>query len=68
MAKWGTKNPPQKCGRYLVTIEFFGSRQVRQADRYEYPKGNWLWGLLPSGTLSDKEVIAWQKCPDPYRE
>ena len=39
MAKWGTKNPPQKKGRYLVTIETSFGRQVRQADRFEYPKG-----------------------------
>lgn len=49
MAKWGTKNPPQKKGRYLVTIETSFGRQVRQADRCEYPKGNWTWNVLPSG-------------------
>jgi hypothetical protein len=65
---WGTKNPPKKEGRYLITYIFGHSRQVRQADRYEYPKGNWLWHLLPSGTASDKEVVAWQKCPEPYKE
>ncbi len=66
MAKWGTKNPPQKKGRYLVTIETSFGRQVRQADRYEYPKGNWIWDVLPSGSTVD--VVAWQKCPEPYRE
>jgi hypothetical protein len=66
MAKWGTKNLPQKKGRYLVTIETSFGRQVRQADRYEYPKGNWIWNVLPSGSTVD--VIAWQKCPEPYRE
>jgi hypothetical protein len=66
MAKWGTKNPPQKKGRYLVTIETSFGRQVRQADRYEYPKENWIWNVLPSGSTVD--VIAWQKCPEPYRE
>lgn len=66
MAKWGTKNPPQKKGRYLVTIETSFGRQVRQADRYEYPKGNWIWNVLPSGSTVD--VVAWQKCPEPYRE
>lgn len=66
MAKWGTKNPPKKKGRYLVTIETSFGRQVRQADRYEYPKGNWIWDVLPSGSTVD--VIAWQKCPEPYRE
>lgn len=65
MAKWGTKNPPQKKGRYLVTIETSFGRQVRQADRYEYPKGNWIWNVLPRGSTVD--VIAWQKCPEPYR-
>lgn len=68
MAKWGINNPPKKSGRYLITLVVrFGGRQVRQADRYEYPKDNWLWGLLPSGTASDSEVIAWQKCPEPYK-
>lgn len=65
MAKWGTKNPPQKKGRYLVTIETSFGRQVRQADRCEYPKENWTWNVLPSGSTVD--VIAWQKCPEPYR-
>nr|DAZ72297.1 MAG TPA: hypothetical protein [Caudoviricetes sp.] len=65
MAKWGTKNPPQKKGRYLVTIETSFGRQVRQADRCEYPNGNWTWNVLPSGSTVD--VIAWQKCPEPYR-
>lgn len=65
MAKWGTKNPPQKKGRYLVTIETSFGRQVRQADRYEYPKGNWIWNVLPRGSTVD--VIAWQKYPEPYR-
>ena len=64
MAKWGTKNPPQKKGRYLVTIETSFGRQVRQADRYEYPKGNWIWNVLPSGSTVD--VIAWLNCPEPY--
>ena len=66
MAKWGTKNPPRKKGRYLVTLVTSFGRQVRQADRYEYPQGNWIWVLLPSGTACDKDVIAWQKCPEPY--
>lgn len=63
MAKWGTKNPPKKRGRYLVTYQ----GTVRQADRCEYPKGNWYWCILPSGNVSDREVIAWQKCPKPYK-
>lgn len=66
MAKWGTGNPPNKSGRYLVTYKFGNSRQVRQADRVEYPKGNWYWILLPSGTATS-EVVAWQKCPEPYK-
>ena len=67
MAKWATGVPPKKSGQYLVTYQFglFG-RQVRQADRVEYPKGNWYWSLLPSGSVSDKDIIAWQKCPEPY--
>lgn len=67
MARWGIKDPPKRKGRYLVTLETSFGRQVRQADRYEYPKGNWIWGLLPSGTASNEEVIAWQKCPEPYK-
>lgn len=65
MAKWKTKNPPKKKGRYLVTIDTPFGRQVWQADRCEYPKGNWTWSVLPSGATED--VIAWQKCPDPYK-
>lgn len=65
---WGTKNPPKRKGRYLVTIKTPFGNQVRQADRSEYPKDNWSWYLLPSGSASDKEVIAWQKCPEPYKE
>ena len=63
MAKWATKNPPQKSGRYLITYQGV----VRQADRHEYPKGNWHWLILPSGSASDREVTAWQKCPEPYK-
>ena len=67
MARWGTKIPPNKEGRYLVTVKTqFGSRQVRQADRREYPKGNWTWYILPSGG-STSDVVAWQKCPEPYK-
>jgi hypothetical protein len=66
MAKWGTNNPPNKKGRYLVTLNTPFGRQVRQADRHEYPQGNWTWSLLPSGSVGDKEVIAWQRCPEPY--
>ena len=66
MAKWGTKNPPNKKGMYLVTINTSFGRQVRQADRNEYPTGNWTWYVLPNG--GNAEVIAWQKCPDPYKE
>ena len=64
MAKWGTKNPPQKKGRYLVTIETSFGRQVRQAYRCEYPKRHRTWSVLPDG--SHANVIAWQKCPGPY--
>jgi len=69
MAKWATKNPPKQRGRYLITLQtgHFG-RQVRQADRSEYPKGNWHWTLLPSGRAYDNEVVAWQKCPEPYMD
>lgn len=68
MAKWATGTPTQKPGRYLVTYQagMFG-RQVRQADRTEYPKGNWHWVLLPgSNSVSERDIIAWQKCPEPY--
>ena len=66
MAQWGTKNPPNKSGRYLVTVEGSFGRQVRQADRSEYPKGNWHWYILPNGDRGN--VIAWQKCPEPYKD
>lgn len=65
MAKWATKNPPTKSGRYLVTIETSYGKQVRQADRVEYPKGNWYWSIFPSCDVTSK-VVAWQKCPAPY--
>ena len=64
MAKWGTGISPNKEGRYLVTIKTSFGRQVRQADRVEYPKGCWHWSVLPDGGSND--VIAWQKCPKPY--
>lgn len=67
MSKWATKNPPTKNGRYLVTLKTSFGNQVRQADRVEFPKGNWYWSLLPSGAAYD-EVIAWQKEPKPYVE
>lgn len=67
MAKWATGTPPQKAGRYLITLETGFGRQVRQADRCEYPKGHWSWSVLPSGSPSDREVVAWQKCPEPYK-
>jgi hypothetical protein len=66
MGKWVTKNPPQKNGRFLITLKTSFGNQVRQADRVEYPKGNWCWSILPSGTAND-EVVAWQKCPEPYK-
>lgn len=64
MAKWATNNPPKKRGRYLITI----NGVVRQADRSEYPKGNWYWSILPSGSVCDNDVVAWQKYPEPYKE
>ena len=66
MGKWSIINPPNKKGRYLVTIETSFGRQVRQADRVEYPKGNWHWSILSE--CGSSKVIAWQKCPDPYIE
>lgn len=67
MAKWGTGEPPKKRGRYLVTLETPFGRQVRQADRSEYPEGNWTWQLLPEYSTKTTEVIAWQKQPEPYK-
>lgn len=67
MAKWSTKNPPTKRCRYLVTIKTSFGNQVRQADRAEYPKDNWCWIVLPDGYSAGDEVIAWQKCPEPYK-
>jgi len=67
MSKWATKNPPTKKGRYLITLKTSFGNQVRQADRVEHPKGNWYWNVLPGGNASH-EVIAWQKCPEPYDE
>ena len=67
MGVWATKNTPKKKGRYLITLKTSFGNQVRQADRCEYPQGNWKWNILPSGMASDSEVIAWQKCPEPYK-
>lgn len=68
MAKWATGTPPQKSGRYLVTLVTSFGRQVRQANREEYPNGNWYWHLLSGSVVSNAEVVAWQKCPEPYNE
>lgn len=67
MAEWQTGEPPKKKGIYLVTHETCFGRSVRVADRVEYPKGHWYWSLLPSGAVMDKDIVAWQKCPEPYR-
>lgn len=66
MAKWATKNPPNKKGRYLVTVQSGYGSVVMQADRTEYPKGNFTWYILPSGGSSG--IVAWQKCPEAYKE
>lgn len=63
--KWGTKNLPNKEGRYLVTIKDGFSRTVRQASREENG-GNWYWYILPSWSIS-YDVVAWIKQPEPYR-
>lgn len=62
--RWGTKNPPNKKGRYLVTIKDNFGRTVRQADRAEHG-GNWYWYILPSYSVS-YDVVAWIKQPEPY--
>lgn len=66
MARWGTKHPPKKKGRYLVTIKTSFGNQVRQADRYLTHYGEWAWSILPAGGSSG--IVAWQKCPEPYKE
>lgn len=61
---WGTKNPPKKRGRYLVTGNGPFGPTVRLADRVEaYPEG-WRWMILPDGGMGN--VIAWKKCPAPH--
>ena len=67
MAKWATGTPPKKSGRYLITLVTPFGRQVRQADRGEYPSDNWYWRLLSGSVVSNSEVVAWQKCPEPYK-
>lgn len=67
MAKWAIKNPPEKKGRYLVTVKNGFGYTVRQADRYQNPCGDWLWCLLPEYNICS-DVIAWQKQPKPYDE
>lgn len=65
---WATKNPPKKEGLYLVTITTtWGSRQVRQAQRFKQWNDTYAWNILPdTGTANN--VVAWQKCPEPYTE
>lgn len=69
MAKWATKNPPKKKGRYLITVRTnrFIDPCVMIADRVEYPSGHWYWSAPPIGTYYDSNVTAWQKCPEPYK-
>ena len=66
MTKWATKNPPRKKGCYLVTIKDDFGTVVRQADRIEYPKGNWLWHIQLNGEIATAKAVAWRKCPEPY--
>jgi len=65
---WSTKNPPKKSGRYLITLKTSLGNQVRSADRNEYPAGYWTWSLLPHGSATDSDVLAWMKEPAPYSE
>ena len=59
---WDTILPKKAGDRYLVT--FNGT--VRQADYVEYPKGNFYWSILPSGSATSG-VTAWQRQPSPYK-
>jgi hypothetical protein len=64
---WGTKMPKKSGGRYLITLlTGYDSRQVRQADLVEYPKGNLYWCVLPECSTHHKDVVAWMKEPKPY--
>lgn len=67
MAKWSTKNPPNKCGKYLVTVKGLTNNYVMVAERSEYPRGNYYW-TTESGSSINSIVIAYQKCPEPYKE
>lgn len=63
--KWGTKKPPNKKGRYIVTYQGI----VRQADRI---KNHWndgfSWSVLPNGGYAtESDVTAWIKQPEPYQ-
>ena len=62
---WSTRLPKKSGSRYLITIDGV----VRQADLREYPKGNLLWSILPSGSesVNSGNVSAWQKQPAPYK-
>ncbi len=61
---WGTKEPPKKMGRYLIS----SNGTVYIAERTEYPKGNWFWDTLLMGHKYDNEVQGWQKLPSPIKE
>ena len=71
MERWQTGEPPKETGEYRVIHQMYWfGRQVRQADRVENPKGHWYWLLHSSGDdriVNDKDIIAWQKCPEPYQ-
>lgn len=71
MARWETGEPPKDDkGKYLITyIDGCRRRCVHIARRIAIKeKGDYKWYWAPMfGGILDDEVIAWQKCPEPYQ-
>lgn len=68
MVKWRTGTPPQKSGRYLVTFKLGSKLQVRTADRIKYPSMHWWYWKIDGCEGIYPDVIAWKRCPEPYRD
>lgn len=71
MDDWKTGEPLEE-GIYLVTCQPDRNnpahrRDVRMAARINSSAGGGFWLLLSSEETSDFQIIAWQKCPEPYK-
>ena len=65
--RWKTEEPPCEEGVYLVTIEIDNTRIVQRLHRKRGMNGILYWANgLGLAFVSDRDILAWQKCPDPY--